>query len=221
MSGTQRDLQVPLFSIERDTLGAVERRFAARKIISLLGVDEAGRGPLAGPVVAAAVALSETADLPGLNDSKQLSERQREALFDAIIGSALAYGVGEASHHEIDRINILQASFLAMRRAIAVACASGFTPELVLVDGNFRIPSGIDYPQQAIIKGDALSRNIAAASILAKVTRDRTMVAYHQQFPQYGFDGHKGYPTKHHRETLQRIGPCAIHRRSFRGVPQE
>ena len=179
----------------------------------IAGVDEAGRGPLAGPVVAAAVVLPENFDVPGINDSKKLSEKKREALFPVIKSRAIAFGIGMAEHEEIDRINILQASLLAMRRAVE---ALKILPDYLLIDGKFTIDSTID--QRSVIKGDALSLSIAAASILAKVSRDRMMVALDLRYPEYGFSRHKGYPTKAHKEAILTHGPCPIHRKSFRGV---
>ena len=176
------------------------------------GIDEAGRGPLAGPVVAACVVLPRRTPkaLAGINDSKQLSEERREHFFPLIQRHAVAYGVGEATPEEIDAINILQATFLAMRRALEAAGGA----DAVLVDGNKTIP-GLLVVQQAIVKGDGRVRAIAAASILAKVTRDRFMVALHEQVPHYGFAGHKGYGTAAHFAALREHGPSIHHRRSF------
>ena len=179
----------------------------------IAGVDEAGRGPLAGPVVAAAVVLPENFDVPGINDSKKLSEKKREALFPVIKSRAIAFGIGMAEHEEIDRINILQASLLAMKRAVE---ALKILPDYLLIDGKFTIDSIID--QRSVIKGDALSLSIAAASILAKVSRDRMMADLDLRYPEYGFSRHKGYPTKAHKEAILTHGPCPIHRKSFRGV---
>ncbi|MDH5324762.1 MAG: ribonuclease HII [Gammaproteobacteria bacterium] len=176
----------------------------------IAGVDEVGRGPLAGPVVAAAVILDSTKPIEGLADSKKLSEKRREELALEIKAKALAWCLGRAEVEEIDHINILQASLLAMRRAVE---GLQLEPDLVLVDGN-RCPD-ISYPAQAIIKGDSKVAEISAASILAKVARDNEMVQLHQQYPQYGLDGHKGYPTKKHIEALREHGVTAIHRRSF------
>ena len=177
------------------------------------GVDEAGRGPLAGPVVSAAVALPDNFDVPGINDSKKLSEKKREALFPVIQNHAIAFGIGMADHEEIDRINILQASLLSMKRAVE---ALQVVPDYLLIDGKFTINSTID--QRSVIKGDALSLSIAAASILAKVTRDRIMADLDLQYPQYGFKRHKGYPTKAHKAAILTHGPCPVHRKSFKGV---
>ena len=177
----------------------------------ICGVDEAGRGPLAGPVCAAAVILPPDLELEGLNDSKKLSEKRREALYPMICEQALAYGIAFASEQEIDELNILQATFLAMRRAVGQL---GLKPDLALVDGN-REPDFGDIPVRTIIKGDSRSANIAAASILAKVTRDRFMLEQDAQYPQYGFAVHKGYGTQKHYAALREFGPCPIHRRSF------
>lgn len=174
------------------------------------GVDEVGRGPLAGDVVAAAVVLGPDCTIQGLNDSKKLSEKRREQLYKEIIDSAQAWAVARASIAEIDELNILHASMLAMRRAVE---GLGVRPTMVLVDGN-RIPEW-SFPAQAIVGGDALKAEIAAASILAKVSRDREMLEMHQQYPEYGLDRHKGYPTKLHLEQLARHGASPIHRRSF------
>lgn len=179
----------------------------------IAGVDEAGRGPLAGPVVSAAVVLPPNFDVPGINDSKTLSEKKREALFPVIQNQAIAFGIGMADHEEIDRINILQASLLSMKRAVEDL---GLTPDYLLIDGKFTIDSTID--QRPVIKGDALSLSIAAASILAKVTRDRIMTDLDLQYPEYGFKHHKGYPTKAHKQAILTHGPCPVHRKSFRGV---
>ena len=176
----------------------------------ICGVDEAGRGPLAGPVCAAAVILPEHLEIPGLNDSKKLSDKRRRELFPIIQESALAYGIGFASPEEIDEINILQATFLAMRRAISQLHV---TPDLALIDGNRETDFGV--PCRTVIKGDSLSANIAAASVLAKVSRDDFMIAQAEKYPQYGFDIHKGYGTKAHYAALEEKGPCAIHRRTF------
>ena len=177
----------------------------------ICGVDEAGRGPLAGPVCAAAVILPPDLELEGLNDSKKLSEKRREALYPLICEQALAYGIAFASEQEIGELNILQATFLAMRRAVGQL---GQKPDLALVDGN-REPDFGDIPVRTIIKGDSRSANIAAASILAKVTRDRFMLEQDAVYPQYGFAVHKGYGTQKHYAALREFGPCPIHRRSF------
>ncbi len=179
---------------------------------ALAGIDEAGRGPLAGSVVAACVAFAADMEpIPGVDDSKRLSAAAREALFPVIQQRALAFGIGEASCEEIDRLNILQATFLAMRRALS---ALGLRPALLLVDGNQMVP-GAEAPQLPIVGGDGLSAAIAAASILAKVTRDRAMCAWDRRYPEYGFARHKGYGTVAHRRALQRHGLSPLHRLSF------
>lgn len=179
----------------------------------IAGVDEAGRGPLAGPVMAAVVVLHPERPIEGLADSKQLTPEERDELYPQITATALTWAVAHATAEEIDRINILQATMLAMRRAVE---ALPKLPAKVLVDGN-RCPQ-LGCVTESIIKGDALVPAISAASILAKVTRDRWMVALHQQYPQYGFDRHKGYSTVEHIELLERHGPCPQHRRSFEPV---
>lgn len=176
----------------------------------ICGVDEAGRGPLAGPVCAAAVILPEHLQIPGLNDSKKLTDKKRRELFPVIQQQAIAYGIGLASEAEIDEINILQATFLAMRRALSQL---SIRPEIALIDGNRETDFGL--PVKTVVKGDSLSANIAAASVLAKVTRDNIMVELAQQYPEYGFKIHKGYGTKAHYEALRTYGPSPIHRRSF------
>lgn len=174
------------------------------------GTDEVGRGPLAGDVVAAAVILDPDKPIIGLKDSKQLSEKQRLACYQQIQEKAVSFSLGRASVAEIDELNILQASLLAMHRAVA---ALTIQPEFVYVDGNF-CPRW-DYPSEAVIKGDSLVASIAAASVIAKVTRDQEMIALDSQYPGYGFARHKGYPTAHHLEALNTLGVCPIHRRSF------
>lgn len=179
--------------------------------VSLLcGVDEAGRGPLAGPVCAAAVILPRDIDIPGLNDSKKLSEKQRESLYDIIIRESLSYGIAFSTVEEIEQLNILQATFLAMNRAISQL---SLKPELALIDGNRS--TGIDMPSQCVVKGDSRCADIAAASILAKVTRDRYMYELAQEYPQYHFEKHKGYGTKLHYEAIREYGPSPVHRMSF------
>ena len=176
----------------------------------LCGVDEAGRGPLAGPVCAAAVILPPNLEIPGLNDSKKLTDKRRRELFPIIKEQAIAYGIGLASHEEIDRINILQATYLAMERAIAQLSVK---PDMALIDGNRAKDFGI--PVRTVIKGDSLSASIAAASILAKVTRDDLMLEAAQDYPQYQFEVHKGYGTKAHYAALSEHGPSPIHRMTF------
>ena len=174
------------------------------------GIDEAGRGPLAGPVCAAAVILPEGIEIEGLNDSKKLTEKKREKLYDIIIEKAIAYGIAFADEKEIDEINILQATFLAMKRAQEKL---GVKADYALVDGN-RMPK-LNIDGETIVSGDALSPSIAAASILAKVTRDRLMMEYDKEFPQYQFAKHKGYGTKVHTEAIKAFGPSKIHRLTF------
>lgn len=179
----------------------------------MAGVDEAGRGPLAGPVVAAAVILDDRSPIKGLADSKQLTQLKRERLYDEIRAKALCCSVAQASVEEIDQLNILQATMLAMRRAVQ---GLRLKPSKVLVDGN-RLPP-LDVLTEAIVCGDALVPSISAASILAKVTRDRLLCELHLQYPEYGFDRHKGYGTAQHMRALQMHGPLAVHRRSFAPV---
>ena len=176
----------------------------------LCGVDEAGRGPLAGPVCAAAVILPRGLVIPGLNDSKKLTDKRRRELFDIIVAEAEAYGIAFASEQEIDEINILQATFLAMERAVSQLSVK---PDLALVDGN-RAPK-LPIPVKTVVKGDSLSANIAAASILAKVTHDRLLEELDETYPAYGFSVHKGYGTKRHYEALRENGPCPVHRMTF------
>ncbi len=178
---------------------------------AIAGIDEAGRGPLAGPVVAAACMIPHDLYIPGVNDSKKLSPRQREHLFETIISNdSIQYGIGIVSPQEIDQINILQATICAM---INATNALPSQPDMLLVDG-LQLPHS-DIPCQKIIKGDSLSQSIAAASILAKVTRDKLMVDYHTRWPHYGFDKHKGYGTRKHLEAIKQYGACEIHRMSF------
>lgn len=197
--------------MEPTDLFETEARRCGYRLVA--GLDEAGRGPLAGPVVAAAVILPRRCQLAGLNDSKQLTEMERERLYDEIRQRAVGIGVGQASEREIDAINILEATRLAMSRAIQALPAM---PDYLLLDAIEL--SAVSLPQRAIIKGDTLSVSIAAASIVAKVTRDRLMGDYHRQYPQYNFQAHKGYGTAEHLRMLAAHGPCAIHRRSFRPV---
>ena len=177
----------------------------------ICGVDEAGRGPLAGPVCAAAVILPEDLEIEGLNDSKKLSEKKREQLFDIIIEKAISYCVAYGTLEEIEEKNILNATFLAMNRAID---GLNIKPDFALIDGN-KIPTGINVPAAAVVKGDAKSMSIAAASILAKVSRDRLLMEYDKKYPQYQFAKHKGYGTKLHTDLIKEFGPCEIHRLSF------
>jgi ribonuclease HII len=194
-----------------------ESQLRKRGCVNICGVDEVGRGPLAGPVVAAAVILPSDFDATGINDSKQLTAHQREKRFGRIVRECCSFGIGAVFPEEIDRINILQASFEAMRQAIALLSAP---PDFVLVDGNKPIPD-LSQPQQAIVGGDGKVVAIACASIIAKVTRDRMMCEYHAQYPQYGFDRHKGYPTPEHRRMIERYGALDIHRKSFTLLPEQ
>ena len=187
-----------------------EREAFAEGFAVVCGVDEAGRGPLAGPVCAAAVILPRETVIEGLNDSKKLTDQKRRALYDVITERAVAYGIAFASEQEIDEINILQATFLAMERAMQKLTVR---PQLALIDGNRAKDFGL--PVRTIVHGDSLSASIAAASILAKVTRDRLMEELDGEYPQYGFAVHKGYGTKRHYEALRAFGPCPIHRRTF------
>lgn len=188
----------------------IEDGFYADGVQVICGVDEAGRGPLAGPVCAAAVILPPHLEIPGLTDSKKLTDKKRWELFPVIKEQAIAYGIGMASEAEIHEINILQATFLAMQRALDQLHVK---PDLALIDGNREKDFGL--PVKTVVKGDSLSMNIAAASILAKVTRDDLMVQLAQTYPQYGFEIHKGYGTKAHYAALREHGPSPIHRMSF------
>ena len=176
----------------------------------ICGVDEAGRGPLAGPLCAAAVILPKGLEIPGLTDSKKLTDKKRRELFPVIKEQAIAYGIGLASHEEIDEINILQATYLAMERALAQLTVK---PDIALIDGNRAKDFGL--PVRTVVRGDSLSMNIAAASILAKVTRDDLMLELDEKYPQYGFEVHKGYGTKAHYEALRAHGASEIHRKTF------
>lgn len=177
----------------------------------ICGVDEAGRGPLAGPVCAAAVILAEDTEIEGLNDSKKLSEKKREALYEIIKEKAVAYAIAFGTIQEIEEFNILEATFIAMNRAIDQLPIKA---DFALIDGN-RVPKGIKIPCETVVKGDAKSASIAAASILAKVTRDRLLMEYDKEYPQYNFKKHKGYGTKEHTDLILQYGPCPIHRPSF------
>ena len=188
----------------------LENRAQEAGFQAVCGIDEAGRGPLAGPVFAAAVILPPGLIIEGLNDSKKLSETKREELFDVIRRDAAAYGIGMADHKEIDRLNILQATFLAMKRAVE---ALSRTPDLLLVDGN-RDP-GLGIETMTIVKGDAKSASIAAASVLAKVSRDRFMLELDREYPAYQFAQHKGYPTKAHYQAIRENGVSPVHRKTF------
>jgi ribonuclease HII len=194
-------------------LWAFEKQAVTDGYSRIAGIDEAGRGPLAGPVVAAAVVLPQSFALTGPADSKKLSPAKREFLYDRIYDQALAIGIGLIDASEIDRINILNAALGAM--AIAVDNLLPI-PDFLLIDGPYTICSNL--PQQAVPKGDSLSISIGCASIVAKVTRDRLMVRYHEDYPLYGFSTHKGYPTRDHKEAIVKFGGCLIHRKSFKGV---
>ena len=196
--------------MEKLDLWEIERELHTQGVGLICGVDEAGRGPLAGPVCAAAVILPAEADLPGLNDSKKLSEKKREQLFPEIQRIALAWSVAFATVEEIEERNILGATMLAMNRAIA---GLSLKPELALIDGNRN--KEIEMPSRCVVHGDARCASIAAASILAKVSRDRLMVELSREYPQYGFEQHKGYGTRAHFEALREYGPCPAHRPSF------
>ena len=189
---------------------AIEKTYFSQGVQLICGVDEAGRGPLAGPVCAAAVILPPNAIIPGLNDSKKLSDKKRRELFPVIKETALAYSIAFSDEREIDSINILQATFLAMQRAIDQL---SIRPDLALIDGNREKDFGL--PVQTVVHGDSLSASIAAASVLAKVSRDDLMLELSEQYPQYGFEIHKGYGTKAHYEALAKYGPCNIHRLTF------
>lgn len=178
---------------------------------TVCGVDEAGRGPLAGPVCAAAVILPDNCTIEGLNDSKKLSEKKREELYSVITEKAVAYSVCYGTLEEIEKLNILEATFLAMNRAIESLAVK---PDFALIDGN-RVPKNIKVPCETVIKGDSKSNSIAAASILAKVTRDRLLLEYDEKYPEYGFKSHKGYGTKAHYEAIRKYGVTDIHRLSF------
>ena len=196
--------------MSQQDMWAIEQDYFNRGIKIICGVDEAGRGPLAGPVCAAAVILPPNADIPGLNDSKKLSDKKRRELYPIIKEQAIAYGIAFADHNEIDEINILQATYLAMERAINQLQVK---PELALIDGNRAKDFGI--PVETVVHGDSLSASIAAASVLAKVTRDDYMLQMAEEYPGYDFEIHKGYGTKAHYAALTAHGPSPIHRMSF------
>ena len=189
---------------------SIEKSLYYQGIQLICGVDEAGRGPLAGPVCAAAVILPPEADIPGLDDSKKLSDKKRRELFPIIKEKAIAYGIGLADEKEIDDINILQATYLAMERAIN---ALQIKPDFALIDGNRAKDFGV--PLKTVVHGDSLSASIAAASVLAKVTRDDIMIELSQKYPEYGFEIHKGYGTKAHYAAIETCGPSSVHRVSF------
>ena len=196
--------------MEKKDMWLIEKSHFEKGITCICGVDEAGRGPLAGPVCAAAVILPPNLEIPGLDDSKKLTDKRRRELFPVIKEQAIAYGIAFASHEEIDDINILQATYLAMERAIS---SLSVRPELALIDGNRAKDFGL--PVQTVVKGDSLSASIAAASILAKVTRDDYMEEMAKTYPQYSFEVHKGYGTKLHYEKIAAFGPSPIHRMTF------
>ncbi len=190
-----------------------ETRKKGHKIIA--GIDEVGRGPLAGPLVAVSVVLPENCQVEGLNDSKKLSEKKRNLVFQIIRQKAISIGIGITYEKIIDQINILQATKVAMADSVS---RLSFKPDFLLIDGNQKIASMI--PQLTIVKGDALSASIAAASVVAKVTRDRMMIHYDDIYPQYGFSRHKGYGTQDHLKNISKFGPCKIHRKTFKGVKE-
>lgn len=193
-----------------DNMWEIENSYFEKGFRLICGVDEAGRGPLAGPVCAAAVILPPNHNIPGLNDSKKLSDKKRRELYPLIKEQAVAYGIAFASEQEIDDINILQATFLAMQRAIDQLSVK---PDFALIDGNREKDFGV--PVKTVVHGDSLSASIAAASVLAKVTRDDLMLKLSEQYPQYAFDIHKGYGTKAHYEAISAHGPCPVHRMTF------
>jgi ribonuclease HII len=193
----------------------IEQTVRQKGFQRIAGIDEAGRGPLAGPVVSAAVILPADFSCPGITDSKKLSEKKRCRFFPIIMSHAVAVGVGLCDHKEIDATNILAAALASMKRAVANLDTP---PDYLLVDGKF--PLAMDISQQAVVRGDSKSISIAAASIIAKVTRDRIMATLHQTFPEYLFIRHKGYPTTAHKQAIQIHGPCPVHRKTFKGVLQ-
>ncbi len=196
-------------------LWAFEKQALAAGYSKIAGIDEAGRGPLAGPVVSAAVILPQSFSISHITDSKKLTPKKRDYLYDKIYERAESVGIGIIDANEIDRINILNASLLSM--SISVRNLSP-VPDFLLIDGTFPISTAL--PQKPVPKGDLLSISVASASIIAKVTRDRLMKRYHEDYPQYGFDKHKGYPTRAHKEAIRKNGCCFIHRKSFKGVKE-
>ncbi len=212
--GKVRAVPQNLFPVFQETdRFSFERELNRQGFSVIAGTDEVGRGPLAGPVVAASVVLPLDCDYQQFNDSKKLSSNARVKLYDTLKKMGVDIGIGIVSEHKIDQINILQASLLAMKKALELLRKK---PDYVLVDGKFPVPIAIS--QRSLIKGDSRSASIAAASIVAKVTRDDLMEQYHQQYPQYNFIKNKGYPTAEHRRLLAEHGPCPLHRRSFAGV---
>ena len=204
-----------LFPLPPQPMDYFEKMYRRRGYGQIAGVDEVGRGPLAGPVVAAAVILPRDGIGPKLFDSKQISSKKREDLYPIILSEALGVGIGSVGQEEIDRVNILQATFKAMILAIENL---PFSPDFLLIDGTQGLKFSV--PQKLIPKGDQLSNSIAAASIVAKVTRDRMMDDCHHQYPQYNFARHKGYGTREHREAIERFGVCELHRKTFRRVKE-
>jgi ribonuclease HII len=193
----------------------IEQAVRQKGYVQIAGIDEAGRGPLAGPVVSAAVILPADFSCPGITDSKKLSEKKRNSMFPKIMAQAVSVSVGLCDHKEIDATHILAAALLSMKRAVINLDT---VPDYLLVDGKFTLD--VDISQEAVVKGDCLSISIAAASIIAKVTRDRIMTTLHQTYPEYQFIRHKGYPTSAHREILKEVGPSPVHRKTFKGVIQ-
>jgi ribonuclease HII len=215
--------QQKLFQSKKPTIGELEEWCLEQGYRYIVGVDEAGRGPLAGPVYAAAVVVDlhaiDESWLQSMDDSKKLDKIQREQAFELIEASAPAFSIASKDHQVIDEINILQATHRAMEAAVLDACSQlDEPPDYVFIDGN--MPVILDLPQRAVVKGDARSRAIAAASILAKVSRDEVMMGHHQRWPEYNFASNKGYPTQEHRSAVETHGPCQIHRLSFRGVKE-
>ncbi|RPH52939.1 MAG: ribonuclease HII [Desulfobacteraceae bacterium] len=198
--------------MENDLL-AYEMDACEKGYAKIAGIDEAGRGPIAGPVVSAAVIIPLSSYIEGVTDSKQLTPKKRDLLYKKIYEHAVSVGIGIVDPAEIERINILKASLLSMSMAVQNLLPQ---PDFLLIDGIFQIPYAL--PQRAVPHGDSLSLSVAAASIIAKVTRDRLMEKYHYEYPEYGFDKHKGYPTKKHKEAVRRFGCCPIHRKNFKGV---
>jgi ribonuclease HII len=193
----------------------IEQAVRQKGYVQIAGIDEAGRGPLAGPVVSAAVILPADFSCPGITDSKKLSEKKRNSMFPKIMAQAVSVSVGLCDHKEIDATHILAAALLSMKRAVINLDT---VPDYLLVDGKFTLD--MDISQEAVVNGDCLSISIAAASIIAKVTRDRIMTTLHQTYPEYQFIRHKGYPTSAHREILKEVGPSPVHRKTFKGVIQ-
>lgn len=196
--------------MSQENMWEFEEKYYAQGLQLVCGVDEAGRGPLAGPVCAAAVILPPHIEIPGLNDSKKLTDKRRRELMPIIKDQAIFYGIAFADEKEIDEINILQATFLAMERAVSQLSVK---PEILLIDGNRE--KDFKIPVETIVKGDSRSASIAAASVLAKVTRDDYLLQMAQEYPEYGFDIHKGYGTKAHYAAIEKYGPCSIHRMTF------